>query len=119
MSGKLFGYARVSVAGDADANNLEIQRRALDDCEQVFEDVGSGASWNRPGLNRLKAALQPGDCMKVEALDRLGRAMLRHSHVLNIRGESYWLREKRQPGILSSHRLLGAAAENGNDSCPD
>ena len=67
MSGKLFGYARVSVASDADANNLENQRRVLADCEQVFEDVGSGASWNRPGLNRLKAALQPGDCVKVAA----------------------------------------------------
>ena len=52
MCGKLFGYARVSVASDADANNLENQRRVLADCEQVFEDAESGASWNRPGLNR-------------------------------------------------------------------
>ena len=43
---------------------------------QVFEDMGSGgASWNRPGLNRLKAALQPDDCVKVAALDRLGRSL--------------------------------------------
>ena len=48
MSGKLHGYARVSVASDADANNLETQHRVLVDWEQVFEDVGSGASWNRP-----------------------------------------------------------------------
>ena len=65
----------MSVASDADANNLETQRRVLADCEQVFEDVGSGASWNRPGLNRLKAALQQGDCLKVAALDRLGRSL--------------------------------------------
>ena len=65
MSGKPYGYARVSVASDADANNLENQRRVLADCEQVFEDVGSWASWNRPALSRLKAALQPGDCVKV------------------------------------------------------
>lgn len=44
-------------------------------CEQVFEDARSGASWNQPGLNRLKTALQPGDCMKVAALDRLGRSL--------------------------------------------
>ena len=49
MSGRLFGYARVSVASDADANNLENQRRVLADCEQVFEDVGSGASWKPAG----------------------------------------------------------------------
>ena len=89
MSGRLFGYARVSVASDADANNLENQRRVLTDCEQVFEDVGSGASWNRPGLNRLKAALQPGDCVKVAALDRLGRSL---TEVLELLG---WLRENQ------------------------
>ena len=49
MSGRLFGYARVSVAREADTNNLENQRLVLADCERVFEDVGSGASWIRPG----------------------------------------------------------------------
>ena len=39
MSWKPYGYARVSVASDADANNLENQRRALADCEPVFEDM--------------------------------------------------------------------------------
>ena len=50
MSGKLFGYARVSMASDADANNLHTYRWVPADCEQVFEDVGSGASvldWSR------------------------------------------------------------------------
>ena len=64
MSGRLFGYARVSVASDADANNLENLCRLLGDCAQVFEDVGSGASWKRPGLNRPKTALAHGDCVK-------------------------------------------------------
>ena len=41
MNGRLFGYARVSVASDADANNIEHRRRLLADCEQVFEDVGN------------------------------------------------------------------------------
>ena len=56
MNGRVFGYARVSVASEADANNLENPRRLLVECEEVFEDVGSGASWNRTGLNLLKAA---------------------------------------------------------------
>ncbi len=43
MSGKLHGYAHMAVASDADANNLETQRRVLAYCEQVLEDVGSGA----------------------------------------------------------------------------
>ena len=42
MNGRPYGYARVSVASDADANNLENQRRVLADCEQIFEDVGTG-----------------------------------------------------------------------------
>ena len=75
MSGRLFGCARMSVASDAYVNNLETQRRVLADYEQVFKDVGSGASWNRPGLNCLKAALQSGDCVKMAALDRLGRSL--------------------------------------------
>ena len=42
-------------AGASDANNLSTQCRVLVDCEQVFENVGSGASWNRAGLERVKA----------------------------------------------------------------
>ena len=42
-SGKLHVCARVSVASNADANNLSTQRRVLANCEQVFEDVGSGS----------------------------------------------------------------------------
>ena len=33
MIGKLFGYVGVSVASDADANNLEIQHGVLADCK--------------------------------------------------------------------------------------
>ena len=45
-------------------------------------------------------------------LDRL----MHHSHVLNIRGESCRLRERRQAGLFTSHQLLGTASENGNDN---
>ena len=62
MSGKLFGYARVSVASDADSNNLENQRRVLVDGDQVFEGVGAGpigtggaeSSEGRPPAGRLR-----------------------------------------------------------------
>ena len=42
-----------------------------------------------------------------EALHKL----LHHSHVLNIRGESYRLKDKRQTGLLTSHRLLTSTEE--------
>ena len=89
MNRRLFGYARVSMASDASAHNLDNQRRLLIECEQVFEDVGSEASRNRSGLNRLKTALQPGDCVKVEALERLGRSLIEALELLG------WLRENQ------------------------
>ena len=45
-------------------------------------------------------------------LDRL----LHHSHVLNIRGESYRLKDKRQSGLLNSQHLLSANPNNSKDS---
>ena len=40
---------------DALADNLEAQLRVLADCEQVFEAVGSGTSWNRPDRALLQS----------------------------------------------------------------
>ena len=44
-------------------------------------------------------------------LDRL----LHHSHVLNICGGGYRLRDKRQAGLLTSHQLLNASSEETQD----
>ena len=54
-----------------------------------------------------------GDSVIASAvLDRL----LHHSHVLNIRGESYRLREKRQAGLFPSHQQLSATPEEAGDN---
>ena len=54
-----------------------------------------------------------GDTVIASAvLDRL----LHHSHVLNIRGESYRLREKRQAGLFPSHQQLNATPEEAGDN---
>ena len=47
------------------------------------------------------------------ALDRL----LHHSHVLNIRGESFRLREKRPAGLFPSQQHLAASPEEVGDNC--
>ena len=39
-----------------------------------------------------------------------------HSHVLNIRGESQWLREKRQAGFFPSQQRLAASPEEAGDN---
>ncbi len=57
-----------------------------------------------------------GDSVIASAvLDRL----LHHSHVLNIRGESYRLREKRQAGLFPSHQQLNAPPEEAGDNYAD
>ena len=100
----------MSGAGDADANNLETQHRVLADCEQDFEDVESRASWNRPELNRLKAVLQPCDCVKVAALDRLGRSL---AEVLELLG---WLREN-QVEVISLRESIDQDSAMGRRCC--
>ena len=54
-----------------------------------------------------------GDSVIASAvLDRL----LHHSHVLNIRGESYRLREKRQAGLFPSQQHISAAPQEAGDN---
>ena len=48
-------------------------------------------------------------------LDRL----LHHSHVLNIRGESYRLREKDQAGLFPSQQQLNATPQEAGESNPN
>ncbi len=43
---------------------------------------------------------------------------LHHSHVLNIRGDSYRLKDKRNAGVFTSHQLLAASPEGINDNRP-
>ena len=56
-----------------------------------------------------------GDTVIASAiLDRL----LHHSHMLNIRDESYRLKDKRNAGVFTSHQLLAASPEGINDNRP-
>ena len=56
-----------------------------------------------------------GDTVIASAiLDRL----LHHGHVVNIRGESYRLREKRQAGLFASHQLLTSVSAEPGDNHP-
>lgn len=69
------GYARVSTY----EQSLDLQLSALKDagCVEVFTDHGiSGASFDRPGLADLLAALAPTDMLVVWRLDRLGRSLV-------------------------------------------
>lgn len=72
------GYARVSTSDQNPALQLDALRRA--GCERVFTDEGvSGATVNRPALQKAIAALKLGDALVVWKLDRLGRSL---SHLI-------------------------------------
>ena len=65
----LVGYARVSTGGQS----LEVQLRALAECNKVFQEKVSGASDERPQLTLLLDYVKEGDVMMVTKLDRLAR----------------------------------------------
>jgi DNA invertase Pin-like site-specific DNA recombinase len=67
------GYARVSTP----EQSMDLQRDALRAAgvKEIFEDVGSGARSDRPGLENLLKYARHGDTVVVWRLDRLGRSL--------------------------------------------
>lgn len=81
----IYGYARVSTAGQAkDGNSLEAQERLLKEngASKVFHDAFTGTSVDRPQLNELLSVLQKGDVVIVTKLDRLGRSLSKTSELI-------------------------------------
>lgn len=68
----VYGYARVSTTGQT----LDIQLALLQaaECERIFSEKASGASAERPELQRLLGALRPNDTVIVTRLDRFARS---------------------------------------------
>lgn len=79
----LVGYMRVS--SDNDRQTLDLQYDALIqagvDPRHIFQDKASGARDTREGLQKALDYLQPGDCLVVWKLDRLGRSL---PHLISI-----------------------------------
>lgn len=73
------GYARVSTV----EQNLNLQIDALKNagCEKIFEEKISGASKNRPELDRMIDQFRKGDELYVWRLDRLGRSL---KHIIDL-----------------------------------
>jgi len=111
------GYARVSTSDQS----LAAQRDCLaaEGCERIYEDAGtSGAAAERPGLERLRAALEPGDVVVVARLDRLGRSLAQLVTLIEeLRGLGVEFRSVREridttdPGGRLYFHLLAALAE--------
>lgn len=73
------GYARVSTV----EQNLNLQIDALkkSGCEKIFKEKISGASKNRPELDRMIDQFRKDDELYVWRLDRLGRSL---KHIIDL-----------------------------------
>lgn len=72
----VFGYVRVSSIGQAtNGNGLEAQRRAVQDAGavEIVEDVFTGTTADRPGLQTLLDRVQAGDEIIAVKIDRIAR----------------------------------------------
>jgi DNA invertase Pin-like site-specific DNA recombinase len=69
----LLGYARVSTPDQQLDLQLDALRAA--GCERLYQDVGSGANFQRPGLDAALAYARPGDVLVAWRLDRVGRSL--------------------------------------------
>jgi len=70
---ELVGYARVSTREERQVFDRQVDALRAASCERIFDDRGSGASADRPGLKACLDYLRRGDVLVVLDLDRLGR----------------------------------------------
>ncbi|HLM62639.1 MAG TPA: recombinase family protein [Pyrinomonadaceae bacterium] len=100
----LIGYCRISTSDQ----NLDLQKDALEKfgCEDIYQDVASGAKTDRSGLNEAKKYLRKGDTLVVWKLDRLGRSL---RDLINIVNEL----EQRNVSFVSLQENIDTRTNNG------
>jgi DNA invertase Pin-like site-specific DNA recombinase len=98
------GYARVSTKDQS----LDLQVDALKDagCEQVFQEVASGAKTARPVLDDLLSRLRTGDVLVIWKLDRLGRSL---KHLVTLTAELL----EREIGLISLNDPIDTTTPQG------
>jgi DNA invertase Pin-like site-specific DNA recombinase len=98
------GYARVSTQ----EQNLDLQKDALRraGCKKIIEDIASGKTGNRPGLDRVRELLREGDVLVVWRLDRLGRSL---KHLIELMASL----EKQKIGFQSLQESIDTTSPGG------
>lgn len=73
---KIYGYARVSIKSQEDNTSLEAQVQKLtnEGAIDVFQDVFTGATMDRPNFMQLERNFKKGDTLVVTKLDRFSRS---------------------------------------------
>jgi len=74
----LIGYMRVSSENERQVFDLQYDALIQEgiDPRNIYQDKVSGTRDNREGLQKALDFLQPGDCLVVWKLDRLGRSLI-------------------------------------------
>lgn len=73
MTGKKFGYERVSSKDQNEARQRESLLKIGIDERDIYTDKQSGKNFDRPQYQLLKQILRKGDILYVHSLDRFGR----------------------------------------------
>ncbi len=73
MSGKAYGYVRVSTKGQKEDRQLIAMREFGIPPERIMVEKQSGKDFERPVYLRLIQSLKRGDILVVKSIDRLGR----------------------------------------------
>lgn len=71
--GNLYGYIRISAKDQNTSRQLAAMEEACIPSKNLFIDKQSGKDFQRPQYRRMMRKLQPGDCIFVKSIDRLGR----------------------------------------------
>lgn len=82
----IYGYCRVSTAGQAkDGNSLEGQEKQLFDngANEIYKESFTGTKTDRPVLSELLTKLKEGDTLMVTKLDRIARSLSQGSELVN------------------------------------
>jgi DNA invertase Pin-like site-specific DNA recombinase len=73
------GYARVSTREQSLSMQVDALKKA--GCDQIHEEIASGAKTARPVLEEIMRNLREGDTLIIWKLDRLGRNL---AHLINL-----------------------------------
>lgn len=74
MSGKTYGYVRVSTRYQHEDRQLAAMREYGVEQSRIVVEKQSGKDFDRPAYRRLLRRLRAGDTLVVQSLDRLGRS---------------------------------------------
>lgn len=73
------GYARISTKEQSLAMQVEALKKA--GCDQIHEEIASGAKTARPILEEIMRNIREGDILVIWKLDRLGRNLVHLIHL--------------------------------------